>query len=82
MSIPINYWKYNDITCTWSLVGTDDYRETIDEHKYFRVMSNGKKEFYMTSDDYFNHCIKTIEISDTIIKDVNENIIFTYNLTQ
>ena len=55
MSIPINVWYYNDLLSEWILKGTADYQETKDEYKYFRVLSGGRKYFYVSSEDYFEH---------------------------
>jgi hypothetical protein len=55
MSIPINVWYYNDLLSEWILKGTTDYQETKDEYKYFRVLSGGKKTFYSSPEDYFEH---------------------------
>jgi len=52
--IPINVWYYNDILSDWILKGTNDYQETVDEYKYFRVLSHGRKYFYASAEDYFN----------------------------
>ena len=43
MNIPISVWYYNDLISEWFLKGTTDNQETTDEYKYFRVLSNGKK---------------------------------------
>ena len=55
MSIPINVWYYNDLLSEWILKGTTDYQETKDEYKYFRVLSWGRKYFYASPEDYFEH---------------------------
>ena len=55
MSIPINVWYYNDLLSEWILKGTNYYQETNDEYKYFRVLSEGKKTFYASANDYFMH---------------------------
>ena len=55
MSITISVWYYNELLSNWSLKGTNDYQETKDEYKYFRVLSQGKKKFYYKSEDYFKH---------------------------
>lgn len=60
MSIPISVWYYNDLLSEWILKGTNDYKETKDEYKYFRVMSEGKKYFYNSAEDYYNHNKKYI----------------------
>ena len=39
----------------WILKGTTDYQETKDEYKYFRVLSGGRKYFYASPEDYFEH---------------------------
>ena len=54
-ALPINVWYYNDPLSKWMLKSTIDHQETYDEFKYFRVLSLGKKCFYYTSEDYFNH---------------------------
>ena len=61
MSIPINVWYYNDLLSEWILKGTTDYQETKDEYKYFRVLSGGRKYFYASPDDYFEHNKNQIE---------------------
>jgi len=55
MSIHINVWYYNDLLSEWILKGTTDYQETKDEYKYFRVLSGGRKYFYASPEDYFEH---------------------------
>ena len=61
MSIPINVWYYNDLLSEWILKGTTDYQETKNEYKYFRVLSEGKKTFYASPEDYFQHNKSRIE---------------------
>ena len=61
MSIPINVWYYNDLLSEWILKGTTDYQGTKDEYKYFRVLSGGRKYFYASSMDYFEHSKNQIE---------------------
>lgn len=61
MSIPINVWYYNDLLSEWTLKGTTDHQETKDEYKYFRVLSCGRKYFYASPEDYFEHNKKQIE---------------------
>lgn len=61
MSIPINVWYYNDLLSEWILKGTTDYQETKDEYKYFRVLSGGRKYFYASPEDYFEHNKNQIE---------------------
>lgn len=53
--ITINVWYYNDLLKEWILKATTDYQETKDEYKYFRVISDGKKYFYASAKDYFEH---------------------------
>lgn len=53
--LPINVWYYNDLLSKWTLKSTDDYQETTDELKYFRVLSQGKKHFYYRAEDYINY---------------------------
>lgn len=53
--ISINVWYYNEILSEWILKGTSDYLETKDEYKYFRVLSNGRKYFYASAEDYIKH---------------------------
>jgi len=55
MSIPINVLYYNDLLSEWILKSTSDYQETKDEYKYFRVLSGGRKYFYASPEDYFEH---------------------------
>lgn len=54
--IPINVWYYNDPLSQWMQKSTPDFQESVNELKYFRVLSLGKKYFYYTAEDYFNHC--------------------------
>ena len=61
MSIPINVWYYNDLLSEWILKSTTDYQETKDEYKYFCVLSDGRKYFYTSPEDYFNHNKNNIE---------------------
>ena len=61
MSIPISVWYYNDLLSEWILKGTTDYQETNDEYKYFRVLSGGRKYFYASPEDYFQHNKNNIE---------------------
>lgn len=61
MNIPINVWYYNDLLSEWILKGTTDYQETKDEYKYFRVLSGGRKYFYASPEDYFEHNKNQIE---------------------
>jgi hypothetical protein len=61
MNIPINVWYYNDLLSEWILKGTTDYQETKDEYKYFRVLSGGRKYFYASPEDYFEHNKNNIE---------------------
>lgn len=53
--ISINVWYYNDLLSEWILKGTTDYQETKDEYKYFRVLSSGRKYFYASAEDYYEH---------------------------
>ena len=71
MSIPISVWYYNELLSNWSLKGTNDYQETKDEYKYFRVFSQGKKYFYNSSKDYFKHVENSLITSE---KDIYGNI--------
>ena len=41
--------------------GTNDYQETVDEYKYFRVLSWGRKYFYASPENYFEHNKNNIE---------------------
>tara|TARA_E500000178_G_scaffold313376_1_gene330720 strand:- start:136 stop:369 length:234 start_codon:yes stop_codon:yes gene_type:complete len=75
MSIPLNVWYYNDLLNDWILKLTNDFVETKDEYKYFRVISNGKKYFYSSSKDYFLHNKDYILFDDNIY-DVNNNLIY------
>lgn len=70
MSIPISVWYYNELLSSWLLKGTNDYQETNDEYKYFRVFSQGKKNFYNSSKDYFKHTEQSLVMND---KDINRN---------
>lgn len=51
--ISIQIWEF----CNgyWRQVFTSDHMETKDEHKYFRVLRNGHKEFYKSPQDYKIH---------------------------
>lgn len=51
--INITVWEYNNMY--WHQVLTEDYFETKDEYKYFRVIRNGRKEFYKSAEDYKIH---------------------------
>jgi hypothetical protein len=75
--IPINVWYYNDLLSEWILKGTQDYQETKDEYKYFRVMSSGMKLFYASAEDYFEHNKKKIS---PITEHGNYNVIQFTNL--
>jgi hypothetical protein len=70
MSIPISVWYHNELLSNWSLKGTNDYQETKDEYKYFRVFSQGKKYFYHNSKDYFKHIENSLVTTDI---DINGN---------
>ena len=70
MSIPISVWYHNELLSNWSLKGTNDYQETKDEYKYFRVFSQGKKHFYHCSKDYFKHIENSLVTTD---RDINGN---------
>ena len=64
MSIIISVWYYNELLSNWSLKSTNDYQETKDEYKYFRVLSQGKKKFYYNPEDYFKHLENSLVTSD------------------
>lgn len=51
--ISIKVWEFGN-GC-WRQVFTPDHVETKDEYKYFRVLSNGHKEFYKSVQDYKIH---------------------------
>ena len=70
MSIPICVWYYNELLDNWTLKVTNDYKETKDEYKYFRVISNNDKIFYMSSNDYLKHNKKSI-LLDSYTDDEN-----------
>jgi hypothetical protein len=74
MSIPINVWYYNDLLSEWILKGTTDYQETKDEYKYFRVLSSGRKYFYTSPEDYFEHNKNMIQ---PLYTDINNSIEYT-----
>ena len=82
MSIAINVWYYNDLLSEWILKGTTDYQETKDEYKYFRVLSGGRKYFYASPEDYFEHNKNQIEpmyinVDNSVeYTDVNGEIIY------
>ena len=73
MSIPINVWYYNNVLSNWTLKKTEDFQETKDEYKYFKVISNSKKYFYTSCDDYIKHNKNIIRFKDCeeILTDVN-----------
>jgi hypothetical protein len=82
--IPISVWYYNELLNSWTSKLTSDYQETKDENKYFSVMSNGRKYFYASAQDYIKHNENTIvfnydtdDNNNTIkyITDVNNTII-------
>lgn len=51
--INIRVWEYNNNK--WAEIFTSDELETNDECNYFRVIRNGKKEFYYNVQDYMSH---------------------------
>ena len=75
MSIPINVWYYNDLLNNWILKSTTDKKETKDEYKYFRVITNGYKYFYSSHKDYISHSEFSISLKDNIY-DINNNLIY------
>lgn len=52
--VHLQTWFFSEFT-GWRKIYTDDFLETKDEEKYFRVMRNGTKEFYYNSMDYLKH---------------------------
>ena len=60
MNIPINIWYYNELSNNWVTKSTSHYQETKDELDYFRVLSNGRKYFYSSAQDYIKHNEYTI----------------------
>jgi len=57
--VHIKVWEFGN--GYWRQVFTSDHIETKDECKYFRVISNGHKEFYKNPQDYkIHHSIKKI----------------------
>ena len=76
MSLFVNVWYYNDLLSEWILKTTNDYQETKDELKYFRVMSNGKKVFYESAEQYFLHNKNYIKDDTLEFTDVNGKIIY------
>lgn len=74
MSILINFWYFNDLLSEWILKGTTDYQETKDEYKYFRVISDGRKYFYASAEDYFRHNKDKIS---SMYKNTDNNMEFT-----
>ena len=81
--ISINVWYYNELLSEWILKSTPHYLETKDEYKYFRVLSNGRKYFYTSVEDYVKHNKNLIyplnyNDGDNSMKysNVNGNIIF------
>ena len=72
----INLWYYNDLLSEWKLQTTIDRIQTKDEEKYFKVISNGNKNFYHSSNDYFQHNKPIGEKKKPCdITDLNGNII-------
>ena len=75
----INLWYYNDLLNEWKLKTTTDRIQTKDEEKYFKVVSNGNKNFYHSANDYFEHNKPITEkknVGNTSnITDLNGNII-------
>lgn len=51
--ISIKVWEFSN--GYWRQVFTPDHEETKDELKYFRVLRDGKKEFYNSPQDYKIH---------------------------
>lgn len=79
MSIPISVWNYNELLSSWSLRGTNDYQETKNEYKYFRVFSYGKKHFYYSPKDYFKHTENSLITEDRDIDGNYHKITEIYN---
>jgi hypothetical protein len=76
LSLPISVLYYNDLLSTWITAITNDYQETKDEYKYFRVLSNGKKTFYKTPEDYFYYNNVTLIGDSKEFTTVNNEIIY------
>ena len=74
MYVTINVWYYNDLLKTWIIKGTCDYQGTKDEYKYFRVISEGKKYFYSSVNDYYEHNRDHVKIPKEFT-DVNGKIL-------
>lgn len=74
MNIPINVWYYNELLNDWMLKTTPDFKETKDEYKYFRVISNGNKYFYSSSKDYILHNKNNIDLVEDVYSINNELI--------
>lgn len=75
MSIPINVWYYNELLNDWILKSTTDLKETKDEYKYFRVISNGHKYFYSSCEDYLLHNKNHICLNENIY-DLEKKLIY------
>ena len=65
--VKINVWYYNDLVDEWILKNTPHFKETKDEYNYFRVMSEGKKEFYSCANDYVERFRDTADFGDELI---------------
>lgn len=73
MNIPINVWYYNELSNNWVTKSTPHYQETKDELDYFRVLSNGRKYFYSSAQDYIKHNEYTIVFDYLEDNDESEN---------
>ena len=51
----IYVWSNDNDSSEWQLYTTQHYCGTNDELKYWRVMRNGKKEFYYCLEEYMQH---------------------------
>jgi len=62
----INVWYYNEILSNWVLKFTNDIQESTDEYNYFRVISESKKHFYLSAEDYLKHNNHSYDIDKSI----------------
>jgi len=63
-NIPIYVWYNNNILDEWILKLTEDFVETKDEEKYFRMINTLGKHFYYSKLDYYTHNKDRIQIPE------------------
>ena len=73
--IPLYVWYFNDLLDEWVLKTTPHFKETKDEYNYFRVMSEGHKEFYSSAKDYVIRHKDTADFGNELT-DVNGNVVW------